>query len=82
MLIVTHEILFAKEIADKVIFIDRGNIIEEGKNYNFSLPLISCLSIALRGKPHLAYYLYNINMQMIQFKESIAFLFNRWFRSL
>ena len=32
MLIVTHEILFAKEIADKVIFIDRGNIIEEGKN--------------------------------------------------
>ena len=58
------------------------DIIEEGKNYNFSLPLISCLSIALRGKPHLAYYLYNINMQMIQFKESIAFLFNRWFRSL
>lgn len=32
MLIVTHEILFAKEIADKIIFMDHGNIIETGKN--------------------------------------------------
>lgn len=32
MLIVTHEILFAKEISDKIIFMDHGNIIETGKN--------------------------------------------------
>ncbi len=30
MIIVTHEMRFAKEAADKVIFMDEGNIIEEG----------------------------------------------------
>ena len=30
MLIVTHEMNFAKEVADRVIFMDDGNIIEEG----------------------------------------------------
>ncbi len=30
MVIVTHEIKFAKEIADRIIFIDNGRIIEEG----------------------------------------------------
>lgn len=30
MIIVTHEMGFAQEIADRVIFMDRGNIIEEG----------------------------------------------------
>ena len=30
MLIVTHEIEFAREIADKIIFMDAGKIIEEG----------------------------------------------------
>lgn len=30
MVIVTHEIKFAREIADKVIFMDKGEIIEEG----------------------------------------------------
>ena len=55
--------------------------IKNGEKYNYKLPLKSCLSLALRGKPHLAYYLYSINMQMIHFKESIAFIFNKWFRS-
>ena len=31
MVIVTHEIAFAREIADKIIFMDNGKIIEEGK---------------------------------------------------
>ncbi|MBS9783651.1 MAG: amino acid ABC transporter ATP-binding protein [Pasteurella sp.] len=30
MVIVTHEIKFAREVADKVIFIDKGKIVEEG----------------------------------------------------
>ena len=30
MLVVTHEIAFAREVATRVIFMDRGNIIEEG----------------------------------------------------
>lgn len=31
MLIVTHEMQFAKEVADRVIFMDDGRIVEEGK---------------------------------------------------
>lgn len=31
MLIVTHEMRFAQKVADRIIFIDSGNIIEEGK---------------------------------------------------
>ena len=30
MLIVTHEMNFAKEVADKVIFMDGGIVLEEG----------------------------------------------------
>ena len=30
MVIVTHEMAFAKEVADRVIFMDAGVIIEEG----------------------------------------------------
>lgn len=30
LLIVTHEIQFAREVADRVLFIDGGNIVEEG----------------------------------------------------
>ncbi|EHI68713.1 amino acid ABC transporter, ATP-binding family protein [Streptococcus ictaluri 707-05] len=30
MVIVTHEMGFAKEVADRVIFMDEGSIIEEG----------------------------------------------------
>ena len=30
MLIVTHEIMFAREVADKVIFLDGGKILEYG----------------------------------------------------
>jgi len=39
MLIVTHEMQFAKEIADKVIFMDQGQIIEQGSaNMIFNNP--------------------------------------------
>lgn len=30
MLIVTHEMEFAKEVADRVVFMDKGIIVEEG----------------------------------------------------
>jgi ABC-type polar amino acid transport system ATPase subunit len=30
MIVVTHEMGFAKEVADRVIFIDQGQIIEDG----------------------------------------------------
>ena len=31
MVIVTHEMSFAKAVSDRVVFIDGGNIIEQGK---------------------------------------------------
>ena len=30
MLTVTHEIDFARELSDRIIFMDKGNIVEEG----------------------------------------------------
>jgi len=30
MLVVTHEIAFAREVADRVIFMDHGAIVEQG----------------------------------------------------
>ena len=30
MLIVTHEMEFAKEVSDRVVFMDKGVIVEEG----------------------------------------------------
>ena len=30
MIIVTHEIKFAKEVANKIVFMDQGNIVEVG----------------------------------------------------
>ena len=35
MVIVTHEMSFAKAVADRVIFIDEGNIVEEGSPDEF-----------------------------------------------
>ena len=35
MLIVTHEMLFAEAVADRIIFMDKGRIIEEGASKNF-----------------------------------------------
>jgi len=31
MLVVTHEIQFAREVADSVLFLDGGRIVEQGK---------------------------------------------------
>ncbi len=36
MIIVTHEMQFAKAVADKVVFIDQGKILEEQRRKNFS----------------------------------------------
>ena len=30
MIVVTHEMGFAKEVADRVLFMDKGKIVEEG----------------------------------------------------
>ena len=35
MIIVTHEMQFAKAVADRVIFLDGGHIVEEGKPKEF-----------------------------------------------
>lgn len=35
MLIVTHEIGFAREVADRIVFLDEGRIIEEGIPHDF-----------------------------------------------
>lgn len=31
MVVVTHEMAFAKEVSDRVVFMDKGDILEEGK---------------------------------------------------
>jgi ABC-type polar amino acid transport system ATPase subunit len=35
MLVVTHEMGFAREVADRVIFMDQGQIVEEGTPEHF-----------------------------------------------
>ncbi|WP_404457469.1 amino acid ABC transporter ATP-binding protein [Oceanobacillus kapialis] len=35
MVIVTHEMNFAKEVADRVLFLDQGKLVEEGKPNDF-----------------------------------------------
>ncbi|MGH4049986.1 MAG: amino acid ABC transporter ATP-binding protein [Clostridium sp.] len=37
MLVVTHEMGFAKEVADRIIFMDEGRIVEQGKPDSFFL---------------------------------------------
>lgn len=39
MLIVTHEMAFARAIADRVIFLDGGHIVEDSDPTSFSQPL-------------------------------------------
>ena len=36
MLVVTHEMQFAREIADRVVFIDGGDILEVARRLSFS----------------------------------------------
>lgn len=38
MLVVTHEMGFAREVADRIIFMDMGRIVEEGPPENFFSP--------------------------------------------
>ena len=35
MIVVTHEMGFAKEVADEVVFMDEGMIVERAKNKRF-----------------------------------------------
>ena len=35
MVVVTHEMGFAKKVADRMIFMDEGQIVEQGRPINF-----------------------------------------------
>ncbi|MDK8842412.1 amino acid ABC transporter ATP-binding protein, partial [Aerococcus urinae] len=35
MVVVTHEMSFAKNVADHIIFMEQGEVIEEGDPYSF-----------------------------------------------
>ena len=55
MICVTHEMAFARQIADRVVFIDRGQIVEQGSPVElFERPqterLKSFLNQVLRGQ--------------------------------
>lgn len=41
------------------------DFINEGKPYNIKRPLSSCFSIALNGHPYIAYYLFKLNVSLI-----------------
>ena len=45
------------------------DIIMEGQKYNMKLPLKSCMTLALKGYPRLAYLLYSINIIVIRFAD-------------
>ena len=34
MIMVTHEVSFAKEVSDEVVFIDEGKVAEQGSSYD------------------------------------------------
>ncbi|WP_431906564.1 hypothetical protein [Nonomuraea jabiensis] len=38
MVVVTHETAFAREVADRVVFMDGGTVIEEGPPSSFTAP--------------------------------------------
>ncbi len=46
-----------------------NQVIRAGQKYHAFYPRIFFLAMALKGKPRLAFYLYRINMQMIETKE-------------
>ena len=52
MIVVTHEMGFAKEVADRVLFMDKGKIVEEGTPRRYSnirkMRLVSFLSSMIR----------------------------------
>lgn len=52
-------------------------IINAGKNYKWYMPQTSCLSLALRGYPQWAYYLYLINMKLVSIKEKVEFILKK-----
>ena len=57
MIVVTHEIGFAREVADRVVFMDEGVIVEEGPpsrsspTRSTSAPRRSCRGCARRRPP-------------------------------
>lgn len=38
MLVVTHEMSFARDVADRVVFMEDGLIVEEGPRSRYSIP--------------------------------------------
>ena len=45
--------------------------IERGSPYNIKLPVSSCIVLALKGYPHIAYMLYHLNMSMIRMVQKV-----------
>jgi ABC-type polar amino acid transport system ATPase subunit len=52
MLVVTHEMRFAMDVADRVIFMDRGRIVEEGTPEHFKSPTHERTRAFLRSIDH------------------------------
>ena len=63
---------FATEIYKDI----HHRIIAENKKYNIFLPISSCLKIALKGQPRLAYALYRINIGFITLVKKIKHYFH------
>ena len=50
MVVVTHEMSFAREVADRVIFMDNGVIVEEGKPEDlFTNPVNERTKLFIKG---------------------------------
>lgn len=49
-------------------------LIKDGTKYNLLVPIPGCLAIALKGYPRLAYYIYQLNINMIYFLKRIKHL--------
>lgn len=54
-------------------------IIREGRTYQWHFPVSGCLSIALRGYPKVAYYLYKSNIWFIDMGHNAKALIHKYF---
>ena len=45
--------------------------IKRGSPYNIKAPVSSCIALALKGYPHIAYMFYHLNMSMIRMVQKV-----------